>query len=149
MIVDVMIKCPTADIDAVHADITRLTRTLPQYGFALNLLGIHTPLVDNDQWNSPHIGERRRQDCARFDEFIAMLNRNINGFNFCRVVLMDLAKRIGDCFALICTDDALYHRRWLLGDWTISLPTGALGLPQGDHTQCNIFNQAGRAGAAA
>ena len=87
MIVDVMIKCPTVDIDAVHAEITRLTRTLPQYGFGNNLLGIHTLLVDNGLCNSPHIGERQRQDCARFDEFIAMLNRN--GFNFCRVVLMD------------------------------------------------------------
>jgi len=89
-----MIKCPTADIDAVHAEITRLTRTLPQYGKFQNLLGIHTPLVDNDLWNSPHIGKQQSQDCARFDEFITMLNRN--GFNFCRVVLMDLAKRIGD-----------------------------------------------------
>ena len=88
--------------------------------------------MDNDLWNSPHIGERQCQDCARFDEFIAMLNRN--GFNFCRVDLMDLAKRIGDCFALICTDDALYLSRWLFGDRTISLPTGALGLPQGEQT---------------
>ena len=129
-----MIKCPTADIDAVHAKITRLTRTLPQYGFGNNLLGMHTPLVDNGLWNSPHIGERRRQDCARFDEFIENLMLNRNGFNFCRVDLMDLAKRIGDWFPLTCTDDALYHRRWLLGHRSISPPTGALGLPQGVQT---------------
>ena len=83
LIVDVIGKCPTADIDAVHAEITRLTRTLPQYGKFAKLLGIHTPLVDNDLWNSPHIGKQQRQDCARFDDLIALLNRN--GFKFDRV----------------------------------------------------------------
>ena len=87
-------------------------------GCSKNFSGIYTPLVDNGMWNSPHIGKQQSQDCARFDELIALLNRN--GFSFSRVDLMDLAKRIGDCFALTCTDDALYHRRWLLGHRTIS-----------------------------
>ena len=98
--VDVVVKCPTADIDAVHAEIIRLTRTLPQYGKFAKLLGIHTPLVDNDLWNSPHIGklQLQRQDCARFDELIALLNRN--GFKFSRVELINLAKRTGDCLIM-------------------------------------------------
>ena len=98
-----MIKCPTADIDAVHPEITRLTRSLPQYGKFAKLLGIHTPLVDNDLWNSPHVGKQQRQDCARFDE---LLNRN--EFNFDRVQLIKLAKRIGACFTETCTDFVLF-----------------------------------------
>ena len=106
LIVDVVIKCPTADIDAVHGEITRLMRTLPQYGKFRNLLGIHTPLADNSLWNSPHIGKQQRQDCVRFDLLIALLNRNV--FNFDRVDLMDLRKRVGGCFAETCTDAALF-----------------------------------------
>jgi len=63
-------------------------------GCSKNFSGIYTPLVDNGMWNSPHIGKQQSQDCARFDELIALLNRN--GFSFSRVDLMDLAKRIGD-----------------------------------------------------
>ena len=78
------------------------SRELPleQYGKFPKLLGIHTPLVDNGLWNSLHIGKQQRQDCASFDEFIAMLNRNGFEFSFDRVELINLAKRIGDCFEL-------------------------------------------------
>ena len=40
---------------------------------------------------------------------------------------MDLAKRTDDCFAVTCTGDALFKRRWLLGDCM----TGQLRCQQG------------------
>ena len=71
----------------------------------------HSARVRSQSWATTcgilHInGKQQRQDCTRFDLFIALLNRN--GFNFNRIDLIDLVKRIGDSFAETCTNTELF-----------------------------------------
>jgi len=112
LIVDVVIKFSTVDIDT-HADIAcrhgdacrdnQTHANVPQYGKFSKLLQIHTPLIDNHLWNSPHIGKHQRNDCV-----LVHCPTEPKWIPLQQSYLMNLAKRIGYCFDEAFSDTELF-----------------------------------------